>query len=73
MPTTISSELAKAFASSPVTHSTGRRYTVTAISEHGTCRHCFVDLDAAILKIHELALLGITELSIRQGCVIEED
>jgi len=37
---------------------------VTASSQYGTCDHTFVDLDSALFKMRELAVLGIPEMSI---------
>ena len=64
MQTTTSNELERPFASTTRTHSTVPHYTVKASSQYGTCDHTFVDLDSALFKMRELAVLGIPEMSI---------
>lgn len=67
MQTTTSDSLERAFATSQREPSAHLRFTVKASSKYGTCDHPFVDLDAAIAKVHELMVLGIPEVSIKRS------
>lgn len=66
MQTNYSNELEKAFATTQREPSPQLRFMVMASSQYGTSEHAFVDLDAAIAKVHELVVLGIPEVSIRR-------
>lgn len=67
MPTTTSPALERAFATSPREPSQAPRFTVLAVSEHGTIDHDFVDLDCALKKMRELLVLGISYVTITRS------
>ena len=67
MQTTTSASLERAFATSQRDPSPHLRFTVTSTSDYSVCTHDFVDLDAAIAKVHELVVLGIPEVSIKRS------
>lgn len=64
MPITISKEQDRPFASIPKAPSTHPRYMVTASNECGSSSHPFVDLDSALSKIRELAVLGFAHMTL---------
>ena len=67
MQTTTSYSQERLFATFQREASPRLRFTVTAFSEYGTSHHDFVDLDSAISKIHELMVLGISDLPIKRS------
>lgn len=65
MPTTISRDLERPFATTPKEPSLRLRYTVTATNSAGSFEHTFVDLDCAVGKIRQMAALGFFNLSLK--------
>lgn len=64
MPTPISKQLDRQFASTPLEPTQCPRFTVTLTSEFGIHSHDFCDLDCAVDKISELMVLGIEDVHI---------
>lgn len=71
MQITISREQGRPFASSPRAHSTSPHYMVTASNEGVGTDHTFVDLDCALRKIRELAVLGFPHMTITCVSLVE--
>ena len=71
MPMTISRDQDRPFASTQRVHTTHPHYTVEAFNEHGGTEGTFVDLDSALSKMRELAVLGFSHMTITCVSLVE--